>query len=371
MLAVNNTPFAALGFEKVHKEGMPMAVVAVRGCYELAANGCLTLAQDQALIDSDRFEGNPLTTGLSKVGDITAYRPNTDITVIGRTYAPGGESATQWNFGLAVGGNQRLLRAHGLRDWIPEGTRDGKPHWRMSEARPVDFVPLDYRYAAGSKVYGHMDNDLHGMNPIGAYLIDPDITPANIVTPVAMIDSETAPVINAFTPVQPQGLSPVAPHWKQRADFTGTTDKEWEETRFPNFPKDFDYHFYQTASRGLITRGYLNGGEAIKLYNLTLGGGEISFQLPGIQPYASFNWRDGRTAVARLNLDGVHIDMRALEAPWRVDLTWRGWATICPQFLKIALYQAELGDPKLGNFLACNEGGLNEPVATTGLRAMI
>lgn len=361
MLATNNTPFAALGFEKIHRDGMPMAVVAVRATYELNDACRLSLAKEQSLVYADEYNGNPQTTGLVRVGDFSAYRPNTDITVIGRTYAPSGKSASQWTFGVSINHNKRLLWAHGLRDWIPDGKRDGKPHWRMGEVKPVDFVPLDYRYAAGSRVYGQMENDPHGLNPIGAYLIDPAVTPADATIPVAMIDSESCPVIDPFTPATPQGLSPIPLFWAQRRMFVGTRDKEWQENHFPNFPKDFDYLFYQAASRGLIARGYLKGDETIKVHNLMLGGGEMSFQLPAIQPYARFNWLDGRAATAKLNLDGVHIDMRALKAPWRVDLTWRGWATICPQFFNIELFQTELDDPKLANCLVCNESGLNEP----------
>jgi len=231
----------------------------------------------------------------------------------------------------------------------------------MSEAKPVDCVPLDYRYAAGSHVYGRMDNDPHGLNPIGAYLLDPEITHAWTVTPVAMIDSETCPVTNPFAPVRPQGLSPMPPYWKQRMDFIGTTDREWQETRFPSFPKDFNYRFYQSASPGLYFKTFLNGDETITADQLTLEQPQLRFRLPGIKPYARFDWTDGRTASARLNLDGVHLDMRCQQAPWRVDLTWRGWAAICPRFLKIDLFHAELGNPALADMAVCDEMGLAEP----------
>lgn len=43
----------------------------------------------------------------------------------------------------------------------------------------------------------------------------------------------------------------------------------------------------------------------------------------------------------RLNLDGVHIDARGDNL--RVDLTWRGWLPICPQFFRVDLFYDDLG----------------------------
>lgn len=360
MLARNYTPFAAIGFTQVHRNGPPMAVVAVRASFHLSSDGRLLPFDEHHLVLADAFQAHRLQSSLLCVSDLVCFKPGTDISVIGRTYAPHGKSAAQWAFGISINDNHRLLQANGPRDWIPDGKRDGKPHWRMSEAKPVDFVPLDYRYAAGSSVLGKVDNDPHGLNPIGAYLLDPDITPEHTITPVAMIDSEQCPVTDPFQPMRPQGLSPIPPFWKQRADFIGTTDKDWQQTQFPNYPKDFDYRYYQSASRGLYFHSFLNGDETVRAINLTIDYPELAFCLPGIQPYAAFSWSDGRSVKAKLNLDGVHLDLRATKAPWKVDLTWRGWAAICPQFLHIDLFETGLTDPALADMVLCDELGLAE-----------
>jgi len=128
MLAHNNTPFAAFGFEKVHRDGPPMAVIAVRASFNLFADGRLLPFDRHELVLADTFEADPQKSTMLRVGDLIGFRPGTDITVIGKTYAPEGKSAAQWNFGVGINDQMHLLRAHGLRDWIPDGTRNGKPH---------------------------------------------------------------------------------------------------------------------------------------------------------------------------------------------------------------------------------------------------
>lgn len=71
----------------------------------------------------------------------------------------------------------------------------------------------------------------------------------------------------------------------------------------------FNYLFYQTASLGLIYRGYMKGDECFTAFNLTANRQPLTFKLPGVQPYAKFSWIDDREVLVRLNLDGVYIDL--------------------------------------------------------------
>lgn len=76
-----------------------------------------------------------------------------------------------------------------------------------------------------------------------------------------MIEAVQNPVTSPFYRRAPQRLSPIAPFWKNSQSFTGTYDEEWMQHRKPQLPSDFDYLFYQTASLGLIYRGYMKGDE--------------------------------------------------------------------------------------------------------------
>lgn len=103
----------------------------------------------------------------------------------------------------------------------------------------------------------------------------------------------------------------------------------------------------------------MRGDEKIALHRLTYDG-FTGLRLPGFRPYACFEWLDGRRMQVCLNLDGVHLDLSRQKAPWRVDLTWRTWVALCPDFLKAELYYTDLGHPALGTMARCDENGLTQ-----------
>jgi len=102
MLAKNKTGFAAIAYDKQrHRDGFPMAVVAVRGRYDLFEDGSLRLSETQDLVTQDEYAASPHHSQLLRVSDLIPFKPNTDITVIGYTYPPGGGTRSSWQFELA------------------------------------------------------------------------------------------------------------------------------------------------------------------------------------------------------------------------------------------------------------------------------
>jgi hypothetical protein len=75
------------------------------------------------------------------------------------------------------------------------------------------------------------------------------------------------------------GFAPIAPHWEPRKSFAGTYDEQWEATRAPYLPDDFDPRFFQLAPASLVTSGHLQGGEPVELHGLTPRG-TLRFSLP-------------------------------------------------------------------------------------------
>lgn len=355
MLAKNYTPFAALGFEQVHKNGQDMATIMCRGSFELTRNGKLTpVAADVVL--ADEYEGDPAKTSLVMANDLAPFKPNTDITVVGFGYAPDNKPARTFEFGLSINKNSRILRGYGPRRWTYDSTSDT---WQLTEPDEVDRIPLDYCHAAGSGVLGGKI-DPHGANPIGIHRLDRDKVAVDQSYPAPLIADSGVLIKDPFVAHEPLGFGPIPPTWHSRARHIGTTDKTWRKERYPMVPKDFSYLFYQCAHPSMWWSGFFHGDEEITLHRLVRGGDTFKFRLPAIQPVANFFWQDGRRATARLNLDGLHIDLRSLKEPWRVHITWRGWAVICPQFFKIDLSLMSLTEASQCDLLGCNENGLYE-----------
>ncbi|CDZ34651.1 Hypothetical protein NGAL_HAMBI1145_24410 [Neorhizobium galegae bv. officinalis] len=343
MLARNFTPFAAMGFAQLHRDGPMMACITVRATFEIRANGKLSVAERQELVLADQYAGDPLRTSMVKSSDLAPFKPATDVTLVGNAYAPNGRASPGWLVSLAVGDQVLKLRVSGPRQWLP-GLKGLKPSWKLGPSEAVDCVPLDYCHASGGRFIGDPDGDAERRNPIGSGMLHGDFTRYAKAFPAPQLDSEDAPVAGPYDAPEPQGFGPISPWWIQRQRFAGTYDDDWKANRHPRLPAAFDYRFYQSAHPRLIMPGYLRGDERITANGCHRSQQSLSFRLPGIAIVADHSWDDGREARTRLRLDGVHLDLRD-QVP-RVDLTWRGWITRCPAYLSadidaVSLFEAE------------------------------
>ncbi|MBP0583239.1 DUF2169 domain-containing protein [Labrys sp. LIt4] len=374
MLGKNSTPFAAIAFEQMHRDGDNMAVVAVRGSYELSADGELNIGPSQAVVLADEYEGDPHTTPLLRVSDLIPFKPASDVTILGYAYSPK-EQNCPFHFGLSIAGREYWLRCHGERTWeavgrdwqaLAQSTKDSMHQhaassyiWKLSASVPLSRIPLDYAMAAGGEIVGAQRYLADPRNPRGAGILHPSFVLDNKNFPAPSIDSEEAPVTSPFEASEPQGTAPIPPWWAWRQRYAGTYDDTWKRERYPQLPKDFSYSFYQSGHPKLVWKEYLRGDETITLYRLTQSKERLTFVLPAMVPIARFLWRDDREVIARLNLDGVHIDMRE-GPPWRVDLTWRAWIAVCPLFFKVDLKLARLDHPLLHDLPIVGEFGLED-----------
>ena len=335
MLRDNQTPFAALAFEQTHRNGARMAVVVARARFDLFPDGSLARAEKQFLVLADVYDGPPTTSPLIDVSDLAPFKPFADVTVIGDAYAPNGVASRQWTAGVKIGERRALIRVNGPRKWEPI-SKSGAGRWRLAEAALTAQAPSDYRYAAGGRIIGHPRGEADHDNPIGAGVLDPAVTSPFFAYDAPQIDSEQAPIVDAFARPAPQGLGPVAPVWGPRLRYAGTYDDAWRALDPPRPPDDHDYRFWQVAPPQLQLPGYLRAGEIIRLGRLARDAETVDFYIPDVEPWAHFRWIDGRDVFARMNRDGLHIDMRG-DAPWRVDLTFRCWLEICPRFYCVDL----------------------------------
>lgn len=356
MLGKNETGFAAIGFEQAHRDGHDMGVLAVRGRYAVKEDGSLDLDEHQDLVLVDEYEGNPHQTPMVRAADLIPFKPATDVTVLGKTYAPKGESAGEWLAGIRFGKLAHVIRATGRRHWLRH--RDG---WRLSSPEAATEIELDYRLAASDlSLDGEGDPEVP-TNPIGVRIPPRQVTDEALAVPVPSIDSLEDDYSDPFGRRMPQGLSPIPPFWRLRQRFAGTYDDIWVANRHPQLPEDFDYRFYQSAHPEMIYPGYLRGDEMAEMVRLVPGGGMLRFSLPGVQPMAVYRWRDGREVSILLNLDGVHVDLRT--PPYKVDITWRCWLPICPNFLRMDLHAEPLEKMRQSGLPRSTVDGLSEVAA--------
>ena len=321
----NNTPFEALAFHQIHKNGDEMAVLALRGTFHFVPGEPLVLAaRPEGLALSDRYQGDPHKTPLIRTCDVVPYKPATDVTLLGHAFAPAGEPSRHWRVGVSLGDLAYEADVHGPRSWVAEG----KGTFRMGEAEAVRSVPLAWTEAFGGPIPGTAKEDRPADvvedNPLGCGVLDDDSPREGESLRAPSLEDPADPILDwKRRDYKPHGFGPVSPWWWSRRQYTGTYDEEWLEKKHPVLPMDFDYRFYQYAPPGLVYPGYARGGEVLELTGIHPDHPVLTARLPDCQPTCVAKWRGGDLDLFPMMLDGVHVDF--LSDPARVFLTWRCW----------------------------------------------
>lgn len=341
----NGTVYSHFWFEKMGTEGDPFDILVVRGTFDLATEGApVTLSEDQDPVcladeyDGDP-EGDPLGAVLLRDGDVVMFKPTTDVHVVGRAHAPGGQPATDWVASVTVGPLHKRLRLLGPRTFRRDG--DG---WILSSPTPIDSLALDYRLAFGGRftvpaeeleeseqpVYmTKRDNpagcgwlpseeDLERISEEARELVQAQVEALEEL-PAPQIEDPEDPIRDPEQDSEAQGFGPMARWCAPRIDFAGTWDEAWKENRSPGFPEDFDAEFYQSAHPDLVAPDWLEGDESIVLEGV-FPGGAARMRLPGRIVAVGGERQSGAIVRGRLPLDTVAIDLDR----HKVSLVWRG-----------------------------------------------
>ncbi|PZO75706.1 MAG: DUF2169 domain-containing protein [Mesorhizobium amorphae] len=324
----NRTPFPALAFRQFTMAGDLAGIVVARGTFELGENGALRLAKEQMpLVMSDTYAGDPHASPQLACTDLAPFKPGTDVTFLGTSFAPDGVATPSWTCGLRVGKLARRLRVTGPRVWRAKTRRtwaglvdrtkewalDG---WELTEPASVDQVSIDWSLAFG----GTNGRESVEANPLGRGLVDDVLFQERPEWPAPQIEDADQPITEVTEQGTPAGMGLVSPFWQSRAAKAGTYDEAWVQSRHPLLPEDFDYRFWQAAAPGMVAEPWLQGDEDFELTNLLRGRSLLRGVLPGFHLHLGI---DNGQGIERgwMVLDGVHFDMRP--GVERVFLTWR------------------------------------------------
>ncbi len=308
-------------FEQLDLFGRLCQVIAVRGTFDMRPWESLAIAATQTpFVWADEYVGLPEEGGLYRQADFIPYKPATDVTVRGHSYAPEGRAAPLWMAGLRVLDRSGQVRAetrlnvHGPRFWRRKDAAPGG--YELTPGQPAEYVPLDWRWSfggrlaptrAGGEAPWCMDN------PVGVGM--PGWNGASGDYPAPQIESALTPVADPARTYAPANLAPIPPAWRPRQRHAGTYDEAWRRSRHPLLPQDFDYRFYNCAPAETVVTPFLSGDETVQLLNLDARMSRIDVALPGLRLEAIVQERTARP----LRLDGVHIDADRGMA----ELTWR------------------------------------------------
>lgn len=315
MILRNYTPFPPLLFDGRDVQGRDFGVLVLRGTFDIIPGAPLRPnPKQQPIVESDVWHGEPNESSVYMESDLAPFKPRTDILVNAVALAPGGRPLPDWQVSVEVGSIKKTLRVTGPRAWVREGG-----DWRLEDPEPIAELPLRYEYAYGG-LYKSNWGDVHicHENPVGMGYIEGD-APGNVDRwPAPQIESLYEPVVEFGKKYRPEGFGPIARSWQPRLKRAGTFDAEWQKTRWPELPLDFEFSFYNAAHSDLISPGFLRGDEEVVLEGLSAEG-TVRFYLPGYKMGVLLRFKDGTMGLAPAYLDTLFVDVPA----GKCHLMWR------------------------------------------------
>jgi hypothetical protein len=330
----NATPFAFEAFFLMDEDGRALCVPLLKASYAISGSTSrsgsgrtrrLVLADEQSPIEAaGRQFAAPSSGGagadasyLLEPECATFVKLATDVAVVGHAVAPAPRT-TEMVVSVKVGPLEKRVAVRGDRFWTQTATGV-----RISAPLPFERIPLVYERALGGWDRSDPDPERHRVEPRN---------PAGVGfrgLGAAFVEGPLPNLEDPAEPLERYGQTPspapacfgfVSPGWEPRAALAGTLDGDWQRTRMPLLPRDFDRRFFNAGSPGLIADGYLAGGEEVLLEGVSEAG-PLAFELPKVRPpRCRMGLRRRPDADVAMNLDTVVIDTDAL----RVYLLWRG-----------------------------------------------
>lgn len=258
----NRSPYAVERTWVRDKTGAHHWIVAVRATFAIREDGALSLADEQvAPKEIPEYAGEPGAASLRYEADLGPLKPSTDLTVLGSAYAPRGRPVTRVQAELRGVGIHKCIEVFGERSYVSElsGVRPSNP-------APFVRQPICYEAAYGGTDAADPDPARHlrdSRNPIGRGVAR---------SPRALLGGRTHAVqYPGRDPARsgPAGFGPLCSDWSPRRERAGTFDERWQRDKRPLLPDDYDDRFSLCAPADQQIDGYLRGGEAIELVNLT------------------------------------------------------------------------------------------------------
>ena len=282
----------------------------VKGTFDLVAGGAATLREESELPTGEAHQGGSLEGSVSYPSDFAVFKPRADVTLTGTAHAQSGSApfmAVRFRLGSEENGFDRRVIVFGDRRWVTGLLGDS-----ASLPEPFTAIPLVYERAFGGR---GVDS-----NPVGTG--HRSVAVRGEIAALPNLEDPSHLIMSHDETPRPVGFAPIPAAWKERRSKLGTYDGRWLRTRWPYFPEDFDWGYFQSAPAAQQL-GYLRGDEPFEITGAHADRPSLDGSLPGLR-MRGFAQRTaaagGQIFEVPLHLDTVHFDSDA----GTVSLVWRG-----------------------------------------------
>ena len=325
-------------------DGAPILSVLAKETFKFE-NGAKAVVDEEnplPFYESDSFLGNenPAKDPVKHESDLIAFKPQTDVIIVGKAMAPNGKKARFFDVIAGVNQMTKKVRVFGNRKIFktPTGVE-------FSEPELFEEMPLHYGLA-----YGGVDDQSHkgitysfSPNPVGkGFIVKPtpealhELDLPNLEDPDHLLTTKNIVVEkyeNWLNMPRPMSFSYMGKNFHPRLNYAGMTfDQFLEQEQYikekindgaeaKNFEQGsslINPLFYNGASPGLRFP-YLKGDEVITLMYMDPEHPKFQFQLPGIRPTLRIDVGSGE----KLMQSVIHT-IEVYKPTNQVTVVWRG-----------------------------------------------
>lgn len=263
-------------------------VVVMKGTFRFEHGAAArAVGRDEQLhLSGDISGGDERDASVFYPSDFAPFKPSADVMLVGTCHTPGGAPRERMPAGMEVGSVKKRVDVIGDRAWVqgPDGI--------AVAGRPQAFttMPIRWEHAFGGPGFAE--------NPAGA----------GLSTKLPNLEDPSRPLRVRGERPAPVGLGPVDRRRPSRTRHAGTYDDRWKNERWPHFPSDFDYAYFNAAPEDQRVPGYLRGDEALSLVGVDPDRELLETRLPGLRARCILRRVDGSIEDLAMRLDTLWID---------------------------------------------------------------
>lgn len=313
----------------------PLVCPIIKATYNISPNGELVFSEKQIPVNlAGEHYGDPESSSYLYEPECAFIKPATDIVILGDAVSNKGP-VKYLSVDVNVGQYSNRLLVFGDRQWEKKGAQ-----YHITEPMVFENMPMMYENSFGGWDKRHDDCSKHGFearNTVGKGFYLTDVEPVGVM-PLPNIENPNQLIQDINDRPNPVGLGFTLPHWQPRTGLAGTYDQQWQEKRFPLLAEDFDRRFFNAASSGFVSSGYMSGNEPVSITNMTPDG-QLAFNLPGINnPRCHISTSEGNNDI-ETNLDTIIIDTRNMQ----LQIIWRNYLLLNKSAHEVSLINIAYG----------------------------
>jgi len=216
----------------------------------------INLLTGEELLETDYIKDAIDCMGDAPLPDLGMPKPNGEVLVSGKCFAPEGKSIPAQQVTIQVGSVHKSLYVFGDRFWKKTGVAT------RVITDPVPFTEMEILYQ------GAFGGEGFARNPSGKGFAEINDDSGRKILPLPNIEYPDRLIASPGDHPEPAGFGPLNPSWPQQTRFQGTYDDSYMKKYYPGYPADMDWRNFLSAPEDQWVKGFFEGNEPCNITNM-------------------------------------------------------------------------------------------------------